>query len=128
MEIYTFKHLFMKTLSEEALDLKIKIHSFPQWFVDIWINEPRRMGFSIVDIKDACIRFKGELVPGFYIVYSYPGGYAIQVTTDSDAENTYDDGAKLYRQMDELVKETRKFSKQKPELITLGELGIHLPH
>ena len=115
-QIWPFKHLFFKHLSEDEIALAIKIHSFPQWLVDIWINEPLRMGFKIVQIKNE---------PVLYILYQYQSGYAIQAVFDCEAEQMTDDGSEMYRIMDEMVDEAKRFDQADIESIPSSELGIY---
>ena len=115
-QIYAMKHLFFKHLSEDEIALAIKIHSFPQWIVDIWINEPLRMGFKIVQIKNE---------PKLYILYQYQSGYAIQVAFECEAEQMTDDGSGMYRVMDEMVDEAKMFDQADVEPMPLSELGIY---
>ena len=111
-----FKHLFSKNLSEDEIALAIKIHSFPQWIVDIWINGPLRMGFKVVQIKNE---------PVLYILYQYQSGYAIQAAFDCEAEQMTDDGSEMYRIMDEMVDEAKRFDQADIESIPSSVLGIY---
>ena len=119
-QIYTFNRLFFKHISEDEIALVIKIHSLPQWFVDIWINEPLRMGFKIVQIKN-----DPALYPLFYIIYRYPGGHGVRIAFDCEAEQMTDDGSEMYRIMDEMVDEAKRFDQADIESIPLSELGIY---
>ena len=115
-QVVDVKLLFFKQLSEDEIALAIKIHSFPQWFVDIWINEPLRMGFKIVQIKNE---------PKLYILYRYPGCYGVQVAFECEAEQMTDDGSGMYRVMDEIVDEAKRFDQADIESIPSSELGIY---